>query len=265
MKLPRTRHVLAGVITGIVGLAIGVSVATRGPGGALDHLFFLSTPTNANDFWTMMAAAGAGLLLIVAYWGLQSLGLTKHDILTRVERDAKSCAVEMAEKFADEIIPLNSPILGQMAEHKVPVFAKGTEKLSFDPPSEQRLHEAQTWCKNLPGTLYGDSVVLLNQLEAWAMRFVHGLADQEVALGPCAPQFCAMVVQNYAALLMARAKPGSGKYPNVVALFEEWTARMEEEKRGLQLNEVYNQLLDLQNKGPTASKLAPLVGTKLDV
>ena len=54
------------------------------------------------------------------------------------------------------------------------------------------------------------------------MYFAHELADEAVAYGPLAPSFLQIILQYYPVLLVLRATPGSGKYPNVVLLFHAW-------------------------------------------
>jgi hypothetical protein len=263
MKLPRTRHVLAGLITAAIGAAIGATVAVRGPSGSLKWMVDVITPSNANDFWTGVAAIAGILLVIVAYRGLRSLGLTKHDIVSRAEREAKSCAIARCEEFAEEIIPMNNPILQKIASAKVPVFVKDPSQVAFDnPPTDQR--PAIAWAQSLPEGVYSESIKLLNRLEAWAMYFTSGVADPTVAAAPIGPIFRSVVVQNYAILLLLRSQPGSGGFPNIVMLYEEWVEQTEGRKRDEKMTQLLDELADLQSKGPRGSRLPGVIGTKIE-
>lgn len=226
----------------------------------------LAKPTDPAEFWTLVSAFANIAVLVVAVRGLKSLVLTRKGMLTQATRDAWSCAVHRCEEFADEIIPLNVPVLTNLAAFKVPVFVKHASEVQFDPDNKADLDRAAQWVRNLPAGTLGDCVTLLNRLEAWSMYFTNRLADQKIAAGPCAPFFCSMVVQNYAVLLLHRNRDASsGKYPNIVKLFKSWWADIEDEKVGHKEGELLKQLAALQRKGSPSSKLPNPLGTELDL
>lgn len=241
----------------------GVSSASAMP-IFLRGVWSLVWPTDAVGFWTMIAGLGTVALTILAYRGLRSLVLAKSDMLTRAVRDARECAVARCEELAKVIIPANAEILTAIAANRVPVFVKGADEVRFDPDNAQDVNAAKTWIAALPQGMYGDSIRLLNSLEGWAMYFTNGLADHQIAFGPCAPVFCSMIVQNYGILLTLRSSQTAGRFPNAVKLFKSWLELLEHEKRGLREGNLLKQLAELQKKGGISHTLPKPLGTQLD-
>ena len=231
----------------------------------LQQIADLVLPTGPAEFWALVAGVGTVVVMILAWQGLSSLGLTQRDMLTRATRDARQGAITRAEEWAREIIVMNGVILTLAAQHKVPVFVSSTSEVRFDPDNAADLEKAGKWCNDLPPEIYTNSLRLLNRMEAWAMYFTCGLADPKMAFGPCAPTFCSMIVQNYALLLLMRAQKSSGKYPNAVKLFKAWLHLLEDEERGLQRGDLLKRLRALQAKGPAnAESLPDPIGTDID-
>ena len=226
-------------------------------------IWALLKPTNPTEFWTMITGLGTVAIVVVAYRGLRSLGLTRSDMITRAVRDARESAIARCEEFAREIIPANVPILNSLAKNKVAVFAKGAAEVDFESEDAQRLANAKAWCAALPPGVLNDCIRFLNRLEAWSMHFTNALADEDIAFGPCAPQYCSMIVQNYAVLLTRRVAASAGKYPNAVKLFHGWLEKLERQKQGLKLGDLLKQLGDLQAKG-IAHRLPKPLGTQID-
>lgn len=178
--------------------------------------------------------------------------------------NARACAIARCEEFATVVIPGNGEIWKTWAAQKVPLFVTKAEEVRFDPDNADDLARATAWRAKLPHELINASIKHLNRLEAWSMYFTEGLADHQVAFGPCAPVYCATIVQHYAVLLTIRAE-STGKYPNAVKLFLNWVALLEQEKRGLKAGDLLKQLLDLQKQSRGAKDALPKpLGTQVD-
>jgi hypothetical protein len=213
------------------------------------YLIRLVVPTNPTEFWTFVTAVASLVLLFVAWRGLRSLVLTQKDMLTRATREARQCAIARAEEWAQELIPANQEILNKIAQHKVPVFVRSAAEVRFNPDNMSDVQRGIEWWNKTPEEVVFRSIHQLNAMEAWAMYFTSGLADSDLAFGPCAPTFCRMVIQNYALLLVLRSNNSSGVFPNTVTLYQAWLQRLEEEKRGKQAEQLLRQLQELQQKG----------------
>lgn len=222
------------------------------------------SPANPGEFWTMAYTVATFALVIAALRGLRSLSLAKADILTRSKRESRQCAITRCEQMAEEIISRNSGLIVRLAAASVPVFVKSASDVAFDPDSEAHLAEARAWLQGLPLDIHTDCITHLNRLEAWAMYFTHGVADHEIAFGPCAPVYCSMIVHYYAVLLVRRAGQSSGKFPNAVQLFKSWREALELQKSGVKMDELVRQLSQLQNRRRPQAPLPQPLGTRLD-
>lgn len=211
----------------------------------------------------MVAALGTVWLGWLALRGLRSLELMKADMLTRATREAREGAVALCEEFAHEVIPANAPIWGALLAAKVEPMVERLEDIRFDPDDEGQVKAAQAWWKTVPPHLRGSCMSFVNRLESWAMHFTAELADEQLAAGPCAPAFCSMVRQYYALLLTMRATRTSGRFPNIVKVFNAWRERLEQEERGVRQADLLRELDDLRARGGGQNQLSPPLGTKL--
>jgi hypothetical protein len=226
----------------------------------LQEIANLVLPHNPIEFWALVTGVGTVLLIVVAWRGLSSLGLTQKDMLTRAKRDARQTAITRAEEWASEIVPMNYEVLRQFAANNIPVFVKTPAQVRFDPDNQTDLQAAQDWVNKLPGDTQRQSLTVVNRVEAWSMYFTNGLADSKVASGPCAAPFCSLIIQNYALLLIFRAMPSSGKFPNTITLFKAWLADLDEQERGLKKGALLRALRELQSKGPSKGTLPDPLG-----
>jgi hypothetical protein len=236
------------------------------------YLYRRWPPGSATDFWMIAAAfwgmiTGVGTLglVYVAWRGLRSLGLQRSGLLTQAVRDARTSAIHRCEEFANQIIPLNAPILNALSQAKIPVFVMSEANVKLNPDNVGELPRARVWLGALPEGLYNQAIGMLNRLEAWSMYFTHELADARVAYGPCAPFFVSIVVQLYPVLLVQRNLDAtSGKYPNIVELFSLWLAELDQEKLGLKEGQLLQEIAELQRRGSRGTKLPTPLGTQLD-
>jgi hypothetical protein len=214
-------------------------------------------------------------LIVVAWRGLDALkltqdglaltqrdlDLTQRDMSTRATRDARICAVQRCEEFGKKILPMRISVLIGMSRNKIHVFVQDPKSLTFDPDNTAIVEAAIAWWKAVPFDVQNDCISLLNALEAWAMYFTNALADEQIACGPCAPQYCSIVVQLYGYLLQVRTEQESGKFPNAIKLFRVWMPRLEEEKRGLVTGNLLKQLEILQAREIPQAALDRPLGT----
>lgn len=230
----------------------------------------LMRPLSPGDFWACVAALAAIGVLVIAWKGLRSIDLTRRtidlahkDMTTRAKRDARNCAVLRAEEWALQLLPLNAEILTQLAAHKIRVFVEGSrpDDALFGEDEARHRIPGRKWIDGLPQGLYFEMIGFLNRVESWSMHFTHGLADERVAAGPCAPTFCSIVVQLYPVLVVQRAKASSGRYPNIVKLYRCWAERMDLDAKGEKERKLRDELGKLQAEGPGASSaLEPPLG-----
>lgn len=220
----------------------------------------LLKPTNATEFWSLITGVGTLGLCLVAGWGLNSLRLTRRDMLHRAQRDGRVTAVMRCEEFARDIIPLNLPMLSALQREKTGVFVKNPTEVRFVDVSHDELIRASAWYGGAPVEVKTGIINLLNKLEAWSMYFTAQLADADVAYEPVGAIFCSLVIQYYSPLLLLRQDPSAGNYTNVVSLYEEWLAKLTASERAKREKELLDQVVALQNRGPAGARLGKPLG-----
>lgn len=207
----------------------------------------LVKPTGPSEFWALGQAAVNLGVVAVALKGLHSLSIAKRDLLTRAQRESRMCAVLRCEEMAQVLIKQNGEILAKHANLQRTPFLQSPTDVRFGDEDAALLERAKAWHVGIPFEVNRETVNLLNRMEAWAMYFNTGLADHKIAFGPCGPVFCGLVVRHYATLLVARHGNSSGKYPNIVAVFNDWRAQIDEKVLKEDLNRVQARRTQLPN------------------
>jgi hypothetical protein len=218
----------------IAGVALSIAIVAM-TGVGVWRLWKMFPPTNPTEAWTAFTAIAGGIsalctigIAAFAFRGLKSLRIARDEIVHRTATEAKLCAVKRLEEIAKELVPMNTTVLDGLAEAKMKVFLGPNERVRFDPDPTD-LKAARAWYDALNGDPYKRVVTFLNRLEAWSVYFTTGVADPVVAFGPIAPLLRSWVGQYYAILLMLRSGTleVSGRFPNLVQLYQQWSAEMD--------------------------------------
>ena len=202
---------------------------------------------------------------IVAYKGLRAVRLTQQDIKTRVARETATCTIARLEELANELLPEHAKVVSKLTEHGVQPFRSAGRSLRFDSakPDPADLAAARDWSTKLPPEVLNLCWGLLNRLEAWASYFLHGLADEKLAVEPAGPILRGWVLRYYPLIVVARADPGKGNFVNLVALYRSWTSAMDEQMMQRQVEEVRQQYLAKLEERHQAKLPRPL-GSDID-
>ena len=223
----------------------------------------LFVPDNPTALWTMLLTVATVGFSVIAWKGLKSFKLAKADYLTRNLREARGCAIARCEEFAAKIIHDNAELHAAFGLSGIAPFHKPNEAVDFDASIPAVVQGARDWIQQIPAEVRYRPQTILNYLEAWAMYFTHDLADESVAFAPCAAVFCSMIVRYRPYIIDIRAKETSGKYPNVVALFQRWTERMDAQANGDVENALWQQIAEVQARSAPKPFIKP-IGTQVD-
>lgn len=228
----------------------------------MDGVYCLLRPTNPTEFWAMVAALGTVALSVTAAIGLRSLVLTRRDMLTRAKRDARECAIARFAEMAKQIIPANGALWAAIAASKVnPIIVRSPGEVMLDPDNPEHLKLAVKVRESFPSEVVKDTIFFLNQLETWAAYHTKGLADHEIAFGPCAPVFCGLIYQHYAILLTCRKDTSAGNFPNVVELFKSWRADLAQKELDVREEDLQRKVQALETaRSKQRSSLQPPLG-----
>ena len=192
---------------------------------------------------------------VVAKMGLNALVLSKKDMKTRATREARVCAIERCEQMATDVIPLMSKVFAAAAGAKVALFVGDLASVKFDGPEEAAaVPRAQAWVALLPLDMQRDMISASNRLEGWAMYFNHELADHDLALDPVGDVFLQFVMYLYGGLITQRSGNSSGRYANVVKLFNLWYHKRKADGKAKQLEELSSEVNRLNTEGPKMPK-----------
>ena len=184
----------------------------------------------------------------------EALKVAKNDIEVRSEREAVALAAERCEKFAEETLP-------RCAEKYNEIFSSGLEKRKWalsdgdlQPQSLKERQDARQWLRDLqskPNHL-SQVAAILNDLEAFAIYFAKGAADEKVAYPAIGAVFCEWT-QVFAPYLAEVRSTGmdtvtSGKYQNIVELYNIWESRSRREDLEAEADRINNQINEISDR-----------------
>jgi hypothetical protein len=216
----------------------------------------IPVPHSAPDFWTMVLALATVGVVIVAWRGLRSLGLTRTEMKNRATRESAQCAIDRCDEMSRQLLPTFTELFRELTGKGVPLFVDNPDQVSFEEKEEtKKINRAIKWMGALDDGQLQRALQLMNGLECWSMPFTHdpALAAEKVAFKPCSAVFCQMVMSLYPALLtQRRTNPASGPFQNVVTLFNGWYAKQAQ-------GPMLEQLERFQSDG---AKLPPTIGNQ---
>jgi hypothetical protein len=203
--------------------------------------------------WMEIAYFGSGVLLVlVAVAGLRQLSLAKRslqaardqlhlaaeslttakdEIRIRSEREAVSLAAQRCEKFAEELVPRHYEHVANIQKEGVTIYRWQMRDGQFLWNSFEQEAGARKWITTVQQNEAASKsfMALLNDLEAFAIYFATGAADEKVAYPVVGALFCSWLeaFAPYLASIRADTPKGivSGAFENAVALYGIWSGR----------------------------------------
>jgi hypothetical protein len=160
--------------------------------------------------------------------GLDQLKTTREIASTGARREAVKLAAEQCRYFAETAVPLRSKFIEEY--NKAGWHFMSTAQLPGQPSfSLQNCEIAQHFfdLKALQAEFHvgGNGIILfLNALEAFAIPFVAGVADEEIGYQETAPAFCGSVIESMPAIFHLRTTTGV-RFESAVRLFALWNNR----------------------------------------
>ncbi|MEO6195365.1 MAG: hypothetical protein ABIS20_20280 [Thermoanaerobaculia bacterium] len=202
-----------------VGYLVGLAYASANLREYRDHLeviYFL--------------AAGP-LVLLVLLAGLTQIVVSVQEISRRSRREAATLAIATCEKYAREFFSLEPKTITKLREAKL--LPPNEWKLLDDTFQWQSFADeesARTWAQAIQGSssLYIAATEVVNLIEAIAMAFIHGKADQEIGYHTIGAPFCQCVRRWAPQLVIMRSQQSlavSGAFAATVELYRSWEGR----------------------------------------
>jgi hypothetical protein len=197
----------------------------------------------------------AGIVIAgAAIWGLQQIRLTKRIAIQNAKREGLKFAAERCQYFAEFTVPLQAALT---AEHNKFGFSTMKSDWTFQIVHGEIVATADIDLARRASELAKLATQLtpyLNSMEAFAIPFAAGVADDELGFRETAYAFCEGFKQTAPMIFSLRRKEGP-RYESSVRLYECWSIRLEAEK-------MKKQVKDLQAKIGAApdTKIKPVDG-----
>jgi len=158
--------------------------------------------------------------------GLEQLKITKEIARTNAKRESVKFASDQARYFAEVCSPLGAKM---WEEYRQKHF------VYLNPPQRQPpfiVQQGEIVSQNFDLKALNEEfpksetiVEFLNSLEAFAIPFAAGLADEDIGFSEGARPFCQGVLQTMPALFYLRQNQ-LGRYESAVKLYEIWSRRL---------------------------------------
>jgi hypothetical protein len=175
------------------------------------------------------------------------LNIAKNDIQTRSRREAASLAALQHDRFVERVMPLYENLLEAMNENKIPRLAYPPEGAvaNFD-ENQLQTPQAQEWLNNAK-PLLDNAVTYLNALDAVAVYFMNGIADEELAFPAMGRPFCRQV-ERVQLILAYHQSIAPHSYDAIISLYNIWKERVNKLHLESQVDALTGRLKDYSDR-----------------
>ena len=173
--------------------------------------------------------AGIGLF-VVAIIALQQIRIAKTDIKTRIYREAAKEAAVQITHWVDVIIPSMNKLTSYQDEINFEPLRCSMERFDME-ELRSKGSKAQSQQQNAVHLFKADSefrkrtLYAANMVEASAMYFSTGIADEEMAFMPLSKVFCGFVEETFFLYCGTRKQDQLNDWVYTVKLYRVWSQR----------------------------------------
>lgn len=219
---------------------------------ALEVLYFLSG---------IILALASGFVAFQVYIAkgsfdvaIKAFNLAKTDSNVRLRREAIVIAANRCEQYAKEILPLLGRNVDDIGTLGISNNVWKLENNFLDESSIKDWNAANEWLSKLrQSEISNETVRLLNILESFAIYFVKGAADEQVAYPSIGISFCEHIdgFAPYLILLRQQKIPGqtSGPFQNIATLYKIWSDRISKEALQIESNKISEKMSRIPSSG----------------
>jgi hypothetical protein len=168
------------------------------------------------------------VIAVAAVWALSQIRLTKQIAKGNARRESVKLAAELCKYFAESVVP----VWGQANED---YNRLGLKCLGINPPQGQLpfvIQEGEIISHHFnlkqladDSPKFNSAVTYLNALEAFAIPFAAGVADEEIGYRETARPFCQGVMAYMPVIFQLRAT-NAGRFESIVRLYVSWSRRL---------------------------------------
>jgi len=174
-------------------------------------------------------------LVVVGFLALKQIKLTKNLSIISSKRESFRLAAEQCKLFDSEIVPLCRAIDKKIKNNNIDFFKKSKveikgPKVKISPCKD----DAEIQKLDLVGL---DILDMCNKIDAFAMYFTSGIADERIAYYTLGEGYCE-VIEEFLAFILPQFDPPQ----HFVALFFKWRARREAERAKMKKENLKKEL-----------------------
>jgi hypothetical protein len=167
-------------------------------------------------------AAGIAIAFFAGFV-LQQITLTKRIATANAKRESLKFAAERCQYYAERCVPLYDRLVSESARLGLTFLATSPKFAIFNGeilPQPFDRNALFTQYMQIPA----DIVATMNALEAFAIPFAAGVADDELGFQETAVNFCQMVEQLSGAFIWMRIS--GPRYESVMKVYDSWKNRL---------------------------------------
>lgn len=165
----------------------------------------------------------------VAFYGLKQLRLTKQIATKNAKRESIKFATERCQYFAETIVSARTKAMTTYRQLKLTCLNDQRFKIEKGEIVEHNFDRQKiALCEREVLSISSAFVELLNYLEAFAIPFVAGVADDELGFQETASAFCQFLAELM--IVVAAFRNQGPRFESCVRLYESWNVRLEAQK-----------------------------------
>jgi hypothetical protein len=189
----------------------------------------------------------ANIAMAIAVWlGLNQLGLTKKIATKNAKRESLKFAAERCQYYAEHCVDLHSRVVNEhhrlgltFLKPPLPSFSIVDGEIKPERFDEAALAQQYTKISSL--------IWCLNSLEAFAIPFAAGVADDEIGFQETAAAFCAMVEPLIGVIFLLRRL--GNRYESTVKIYDRWKSRLVAQNLEGKMKQIQEQHKAVAEKG----------------
>jgi hypothetical protein len=191
----------------------------------------------------------------VAFYGLKQLRLTKQIATNNAKRESVKFATERCQYFAETIALARTKAMASYHQQKFTCLRDQRFRIERGELVDHNFDKQRiALCEREVLSASSAFVELLNYMEAFAIPFVAGVADDELGFQETASAFCQFLAEVM--IVIAAFRSQGPRFESCVKLYESWAARLEAEKM-----KPLVQSMNERIKAAEKAKFPPLEGS----